>query len=333
MKIYIPSTVSGNRNWFEIGSKPDSTKDLQCMSAWCILNFTWSVKHVPAIMGRKFEEVDGCRLRCRSRYLTTVQNYEILPKLALVFQIVNSKGFSLVIFASHFEAHEDYVSSETNLTLKMKILGQCISWFTRRMRNVCATVGILVHHLRAHLVGRFSHGSNGTPNNASKNFSENLAIFVKTSIQRIFRFPSFCIIFAFQNLCNFISNRYAARILYPVGNIYYYYLHRLVYVLTMNEALGNFGSNVQTEIAVERIISHVNIFLDMVDIHQEEPLSNYEATVFLMYHVSQLLTKCCLFLLLLIALNVANIPYFVFHCMAYYWYYMIHLLSNEASLE
>ncbi|GBO06841.1 hypothetical protein AVEN_197679-1 [Araneus ventricosus] len=105
------------------------------------------------------------------------------------------------------------------------------------MRNVCATVGILVHHLLAHLVARLSHGSNGTPNNASKIFSENLAIFVKTSIQHIFRFPSFCI-FAFQNLCNFISNQYAARILYPVGNIYYYYLHRLVYVLTMNEALG-----------------------------------------------------------------------------------------------
>ncbi|CAL1273263.1 unnamed protein product [Larinioides sclopetarius] len=213
------------------------------------------------------------------------------------------------------------------------MIGLCISWCVRKAGDVCVIVGILAYHLLKHLVGGVFHNFNGAPNNTPKICLANVAIFVETAIQYVYRVLSNSTILFSKNLSHSISNRYAAQILYPVGNFYYNYLHKLVYWLTMNEALGNFGSNVQIETAVERIISHIMIFTDMVCIHQEEPLSNYEATVFLLHHTSQLLTKCCLFLFLLIALNVKNIPYFVFNCISYYGYYITHFLSNLMPFE
>ncbi|GBN90589.1 hypothetical protein AVEN_180277-1 [Araneus ventricosus] len=63
------------------GSKPDSTEEPQCKRVWLKLNPS-GPNVLPLVWCGSLER--GCKLRCRPRHLTTVQNYEVCPKIPLV---------------------------------------------------------------------------------------------------------------------------------------------------------------------------------------------------------------------------------------------------------
>ncbi|GBO20905.1 hypothetical protein AVEN_193696-1 [Araneus ventricosus] len=64
------------------GSKPLSTEDPSCTWVRCTLFKLGGQNGLPLVLyGVKRE----CQLRCRPRHLTVVQNYEVRPKIALVF--------------------------------------------------------------------------------------------------------------------------------------------------------------------------------------------------------------------------------------------------------
>ncbi|GBM64403.1 hypothetical protein AVEN_135127-1 [Araneus ventricosus] len=65
------------------GSKPDSTEDSPC-GACCTPNHTYwpNVLQLVWCVAALFER--GRQLKCRPPHLTTAQNYEVGPKIALV---------------------------------------------------------------------------------------------------------------------------------------------------------------------------------------------------------------------------------------------------------
>ncbi|GBM26539.1 hypothetical protein AVEN_245264-1 [Araneus ventricosus] len=64
------------------GSKPESTEHPLCMCACGTLNHAPAPKVLPLVGRGSLEK--GCQLRCRTRYLPAVQNYEVRPQKALV---------------------------------------------------------------------------------------------------------------------------------------------------------------------------------------------------------------------------------------------------------
>ncbi|GBN15628.1 hypothetical protein AVEN_51242-1 [Araneus ventricosus] len=64
------------------GSKLDSTEDPPCIWACCTLNLTLWPNVLPLVWCGSLER--GCKVRCRPRHLTWVQNDEVLPKIVLL---------------------------------------------------------------------------------------------------------------------------------------------------------------------------------------------------------------------------------------------------------
>ncbi|GBL95148.1 hypothetical protein AVEN_253493-1 [Araneus ventricosus] len=63
-------------------SRSDAPKDSLYDRAWYRLYLS-RIKCPPARVMPNFKE-EECRLRCRPRHLTTVKNFEVFPKIALV---------------------------------------------------------------------------------------------------------------------------------------------------------------------------------------------------------------------------------------------------------
>ncbi|GBM97570.1 hypothetical protein AVEN_143801-1 [Araneus ventricosus] len=67
------------------GSKPDSTEDPRCMWACSSLNHTCGLNDLLLLQCGVEAWTGMLQLRCRPRHLTAAQNYEVRPKIALMF--------------------------------------------------------------------------------------------------------------------------------------------------------------------------------------------------------------------------------------------------------